>query len=161
MTKIRTIKGSRRLILGGIFVAALIGLGIWLLFWETGSQSHGQVPSIDIEAHDEISFRLPDNEIPSYQQRAAAGDNEAANALASHYRQMHQWGDERRWLLVAANRGDCAAMTFLKEAATRNANVSERARWNDMLRQHACTWGRTYPEVSNPGLESLPLWDER
>jgi hypothetical protein len=69
----------------------------------------------------------------------------------------------RRWLTLAANRGDCAAMSLLHGAAIDARDSAGRSHWNEMLRRNACTWGKTYGTESTPNRPAgdMPLWDDR
>lgn len=107
-----------------------------------------------------MNMILPADEIERLKQRALSGDNRAAYNLANHYSQAGPREQEIRWLTVGANRGDCAAMDLLRGHAERSGDRRARRRWNDLMRQNVCTWGKAYPE-SEAGGESTPLWDDQ
>lgn len=108
----------------------------------------------------EINMLIPADQLEAVKQSAALGSNPAARRLAGHYFQKGQSVDETRWLTLAADRGDCASMSRLRESATERGDRQTASRWNEVLRQHECTWGKAYPEVSNPEVENLPLSDD-
>lgn len=164
MAKIRLGRARLGLLLGFVFLLVLAGIG--LRQWPAGDEpslTNTQPPAVDLGIMEEMNFVLSIDEVGTRQQQALRGDNDAANALANHYREIGRPAEERRWAMLAANRGDCAAMASLNDAATLSGDARDAARWNDMMRQNRCTWGKTFPETSdsNPGLESLPLWNEQ
>jgi hypothetical protein len=109
---------------------------------------------------EEMNLVVPADQIEPLKQAAVQGDNEAARRLGTHYGEVGQRAEEATWLLLAANRGHCASMGSLRENAERGGNHREAARWNDSMRRHVCTWGKTYPLVSDPRYDSTPLWNE-
>lgn len=102
---------------------------------------------------------LPANAIEPMKQRAMRGDNAAANGLGNYYSQLRNVAEERRWRTLAADRGDCLQITLLKDLEEHAGNRRARVHWNEMLRRHACTWGKAYGPHVAPELSSMPLWD--
>jgi hypothetical protein len=115
----------------------------------------------DGDAVGDMNMFIPADQIEPLKQDAMRGDNGAANRLGNYYSQMRQPNEEARWRTVAANRGHCASMALLKESAEQAGDSRGAAHWNSMLRQNACTWGKAYPEVSDPNLDAMPLWNDQ
>jgi len=125
------------------------------------SQNESIAPDGDIEWNGDVEPIIPANELETYKQRARAGDNGRAHALANHYRELRRPAERRRWLAVAADRGDCAAMALLRTDAREAGDRAAASRWNDLLRQNSCTWAKAYGAGTgpNPAVEAMPLWD--
>jgi hypothetical protein len=109
---------------------------------------------------EEMNLAIAANQIETYKQAALRGDNEAAARLAGHYSQASRRAQEIRWLMLAANRGHCASMSWLRTHAEEDGDRREAAGWNESMRRHVCTWGRAHPLVSDPRYDSTPLWNE-
>jgi hypothetical protein len=148
----------------GLLLAAGVAIGgAW--YWRASelhrpaSTSNESLP-VESSTMEEMNLILPADQIEPLKQAALHGDNEAAGFLAGHYFQAGQRAQEIRWLTLAANRGHCASMSWLREHAEDDGDRRTAARWNDSMRQHVCTWGRTHPLVSDPRYDSTPLWNE-
>jgi hypothetical protein len=148
----------------GLLLAAGVAVGgAW--YWRASelhrpaSTSNESLP-VESSTMEEMNLILPADRIEPLKQAALHGDNEAARMLGTHYGEIGQRNEEARWLTLGANRGHCASMGSLIEIAERAGNRREAARWNDSMRRHACTWGKTYPLVSDPRHDSTPLWNE-
>lgn len=152
---------GRILVVGLILAAvpALIALSVWKRREAPPAVNAQSVQSSEVSG--DVNWIIPANEIESVRQRATAGDNDAAAALAGHYRELRQPAHERRWLVLAANRGDCGAMSLLMDRADQTGDRRSRSRWNEMLRRHTCTLGNVMPgALQNSAAENTPLWDD-
>lgn len=109
----------------------------------------------------DVDSRIPDHEIGAVRERALRGGTDAPQQLAQHYQAIGQFAERRRWLVVAANRGGCAAIALLKDDAQSAGNRRETVLWNDRLRQNNCTWEKAYGPTpgDNSGLDAEPLWE--
>ena len=102
----------------------------------------------------DVDWIIPDSDIEGYKARATSGDNRAAAALASHYAELRQYSEERRWLLMGAQRRDCNAVGLLKDRAQQFGHEAEARRWDEQLREFVCTT----PNPNDPA-HPIPLWD--
>jgi hypothetical protein len=144
-------------------IAGLIAAGAW--YWREGRPipappASNETVSAGSSMLEEMNLAIAPDQIESYKQAALRGDNEAAGFLAGHYFQAGQRDEEAKWLRLGANRGHCASMSHLKANLEDAGDHRRAAYWNDQLRRHRCTFGRTYPLVSDPHLDSTPLWNE-
>lgn len=119
--------------------------------------------SNDADLNLDVNWIIPADRIESVRRRALGGDNEAAGTLANHYRELRQGGEERRWLLVAANRGDCHSMSWLMWNSQEAGDRADAVHWNDALRQNACTLERAYGPQTQPNAPngSAPMWNDQ
>src|SRR3954470_5315533 len=145
-------------------IAGLIAAGAW--YCREGRPNptppaSNETVSAGSSMLEEMNLAIAPDQIESYKQAALRGDNEAAGFLAGHYFQAGQHAQEIRWLLLAANRGHCASMSWLKEHAEEAGDRRQAAHWNNRLRRHQCTIGKAHPLLSDPDLKSIPLWNEQ
>jgi hypothetical protein len=106
---------------------------------------------------------LPADRIEETKRRAIGGDGNAALALANHYYALDQTREQMRWLRLSANRGNCHSMALLMDDAENRRDREGRTHWNDMLRQHDCTWARAHRqgEPTNSAADLRPLWNDQ
>ncbi len=112
---------------------------------------------------EEVNWIIPANEIEPTMQRALGGNIAAANQLANHFRELGRSRDETRWLLAGATRADCYSISWLRGNAEDAGDRAGATHWNDMLRQHDCTWARTFRQgaVENSAADQVPLWNDQ
>jgi hypothetical protein len=154
---------SRRVLLATLALVTIAVFGAWIWRNSSAGAIDNRSDSVEIGSVGEIgelNVNVPPGEIEGLKARAVTGDNEAAGRLGVHYSRVGQSADARRWLTLAANRGDCSSMSQLREIAENAGDHRGSRRWNEQMRRHVCTWGKTYPEVSNPKVEDLPLWND-
>jgi hypothetical protein len=146
-------------------VTALIPLGLLGSLWWQGSASDdsrqkGDSGTLEGATMDEMNLMVPASDLETLTQRAIDGDNDSARRLAQHYFQLDQKSEERRWLELAARRGDCAAIDLLYGGAVEAGNLERASHWNGQLRQNACTGAKAYPNLRDPRLRARPLWKD-
>ena len=126
---------------------------------DTSSSANGSGEDVVVNMSGMNMIQPPDR-IEGLKRNALSGDNRAANDLANHYSRTGPREEELRWLTLAGNRGDCAALALLRDHAWRSGDQQARRRWNDLLRRNVCTWGKTYTASQGPESDSMPLWDD-
>jgi hypothetical protein len=155
-----------------LVVIATTGIIVAIVWALSRRSPGGEVAANGIASHEyasrdfygntlEVDPIIPTNLLETYEQQARAGDNERANRLAAHFRALGQSGPRRRWLTLAANRGDCAAIAELRGDATNDGNRARASHLNELLRRHVCTWGKAYGAgaAGDPAVDAMPLWE--
>ena len=84
----------------------------------------------------DVSFELPREKLTDYRNRAKAGDNDAARALAYHYDAVGDVEESRRWKILAASREDCAAILSLISDET--LAEQQRSYWKSQAEKIQC-----------------------
>jgi hypothetical protein len=154
---------GRKRLLGIVLFAVALSGAIGVILWK---RPPAAPVANSIEARGvtgDINWIIPASEIEAVKRAALAGSNDAAARLAGHYAERGQAADEKRWLTVAGNRGDCNAMSLLRERADREGDRPGAMNWNNQLRQHVCTWENTYGSGALQNATSadpMPLWND-
>jgi hypothetical protein len=105
-----------------------------------------------------VDFELSPEALRRWKSKALAGDNDAANLVANHYKDVGPKDEELGWRALAARRGDCYGMYSLKHAALDQGDRRGAEHWNISLRRHACTRVKAFPGHASTNRDE-PLWD--
>jgi hypothetical protein len=135
---------ERRILYLGMAVA-LAAISLCVALW-----GYWSVPALRTVDHSrdysavtmpDMDSPIPPDEIASYEQSARAGDTRAAIALADHYAISSRPVEERRWLTVAAGRGDCIAMGRLRGRMIDLSEPEQAGEWTRRMARHSCQPG--------------------
>ena len=118
----------------------IVGLAVFLLiavvFVSAGSFDYFvHHKEADWIAND-VSFELSSDKLNDYRNRAKAGDNKAARAVADHYYVTGDREECRKWQILAASRGDCLAMLSL--IGDEELTGQQRSYWKAQAKKIDC-----------------------
>lgn len=117
-------------------IGALLAVAAAILLWpkEPVPDLNTGGPSVS----GDVNWIIPANEIEGFKARAQGGDSRAAESLANHYAELHQPVEQRRWLTLAAQQGNCNAIDLLRDQADRAGDARSALQWTGQLRRHGC-----------------------
>lgn len=100
---------------------------------------------------------LPPEELPSLMNRAQVGDDRAAENLGTHFANLGDRIQERRWHTLAASRGHCNSMSVLREIAYEERDRMAYDQWNSRIRARQCMVEGVPREVDGANT-AIPMW---